>query len=96
MCTIQPIRCYPPRTEALREVFAHAVLGKHHHILQYYSAWAEDKHMIIQNEYCNGGSLSDLINQYRSSGRTVHERDLKQIMVQVAKVSYHYCILFLS
>ena len=38
----------PPRTSALREVYAHAVLGKHQHILQYYSAWAEDKHMIIQ------------------------------------------------
>ena len=42
--------------------------------------------MIIQNEYCNGGSLSDMINQYSSSGNTVHERDLKQILVQVAKV----------
>ena len=42
--------------------------------------------MIIQNEYCNGGSLSDMINQYSSSGNIVHERDLKQILVQVAKV----------
>lgn len=72
-------------TAALREVYAHAVLGKHHHILQYYSAWAEDKHMIIQNEYCNGGSLSDMITQYSSNGKMVPERDLKQIMVQVAK-----------
>ena len=44
--------------------------------------------MIIQNEYCNGGSLSDMINQYSSSGNTVHERDLKQILVQVAKVGF--------
>lgn len=46
---------------ALNEVYAHAVLGKHQHVVRYYSAWAEDNHMIIQNEYCNGGSLADKI-----------------------------------
>ncbi|XP_050316165.1 wee1-like protein kinase isoform X2 [Anthonomus grandis grandis] len=48
---------------ALNEVYAHAVLGKHQHVVRYYSAWAEDNHMIIQNEYCNGGSLADKISQ---------------------------------
>lgn len=33
---------------------AHAVLGAHPHLVRYYSAWAENNHMIIQNEYCNG------------------------------------------
>ncbi|CAG9830932.1 unnamed protein product [Diabrotica balteata] len=46
---------------ALNEVYAHAVLGKHQHVVRYYSAWAEDNHMIIQNEYCNGGSLAEKI-----------------------------------
>ena len=38
----------------MREVYAHAVLGKNPHVVRYYSAWAEDGHMMIQNEYCEG------------------------------------------
>ena len=42
---------------ALREVWAHAVLGHHQHVVRYYSAWAENNHMLIQNEFCEGGNL---------------------------------------
>lgn len=38
----------------MREVYAHAVLGKNPHVVRYYSAWAEEGHMLIQNEYCEG------------------------------------------
>lgn len=47
----------------MNEVYAHAVLGIHQHVVRYYSAWAEDDYMYIQNEYCNGGlSLSTKLN----------------------------------
>ncbi len=40
----------------MNEVYAHAVLGQHDQVVRYYSAWAENDHMYIQNEYCNGTS----------------------------------------
>ncbi|XP_068133954.1 wee1-like protein kinase 2 [Hyperolius riggenbachi] len=69
---------------ALREVYAHAVLGHHPHVVRYYSAWAEDDHMIIQNEYCNGGSLQDLVTENRKTNQLVTEMQLKEILLQVS------------
>lgn len=70
---------------ALNEVYAHAVLGHHPHVVRYYSAWAENDHMLIQNEYCNGGSLADVIEDNSQSGCTFTEKKLKQILLQVAE-----------
>ncbi|XP_022366135.1 wee1-like protein kinase 2 [Enhydra lutris kenyoni] len=69
---------------ALHEVYAHAVLGHHPHVVRYYSAWAEDDHMIIQNEYCNGGSLQTVISENTKSGNHFQEPKLKDILLQIS------------
>ncbi|XP_036399660.1 wee1-like protein kinase [Megalops cyprinoides] len=70
---------------ALREVYAHAVLGQHPHVVRYYSAWAEDDHMLIQNEYCNGGTLSDVITENYRTMRFLSELELKDLLLQVSR-----------
>ncbi|XP_066490549.1 wee1-like protein kinase 2 [Tiliqua scincoides] len=69
---------------ALREVYAHAVLGHHPHVVRYYSAWAEDDHMIIQNEHCNGGSLQDVLSENSKTASYFKESELKEILLQVS------------
>ncbi|XP_057313912.1 wee1-like protein kinase 2 [Hydractinia symbiolongicarpus] len=70
---------------ALREVWAHAVLGHHQHVVRYYSAWAEDCHMLIQNEYCDGGNLSETITKNRMNNLVMKIEDLKQLLLQLCK-----------
>ncbi|KAM6937904.1 wee1-like protein kinase [Xenentodon cancila] len=70
---------------ALREVYAHAVLGQHPHVVRYYSAWAEDDHMLIQNEYCNGGTLSDVVAENYRRLNYLSELELKDLLLQVAR-----------
>ena len=70
---------------ALNEVYAHAVLGKHAQVVRYYSAWAENDHMYIQNEYCNGGCLSDAIAENASQGIHFSEPEVRQLLLQLSQ-----------
>ena len=83
--SIKPVAGSASEKSALNEVYAHAVLGKHQHVVRYYSAWAEDNHMIIQNEYCNGGSLADAIAKLKKEDKRFTEAELRQLLLHVAE-----------
>ncbi|XP_008565182.1 PREDICTED: wee1-like protein kinase 2 [Galeopterus variegatus] len=80
----KPFAALSNENVALHEVYAHAVLGHHPHVVRYYSAWAEDDYMIIQNEYCNGGSLQAAISENIKSGNHFQEPKLKDILLQIS------------
>ena len=69
--------------EAMKEVFAHAVLKKHKNVVSYYSSWAEDGRVFIQNEYCNGGTLGMQIRQKKALGEKFSEAELAKVLVDV-------------
>jgi len=69
----------------MNEVFAHAAMMKHKHVVRYYTSWVEGGQVYIQNEFCDGGSLAEKIKQLRSSGERLTEDQLKQILVDVLK-----------
>jgi len=69
----------------MNEVFAYSVLGRHPHIVHYFSSWVEDDRVYIQTEYCNGGSLSSVLAECRSDGRRhLSETELKQLTVHIS------------
>ncbi|XP_004677149.1 PREDICTED: wee1-like protein kinase 2 [Condylura cristata] len=82
--SMEPFAGLSTENLALHEVYAHAVLGHHPHVVRYYSAWAEDDHMIIQNEYCNGGSLQAAISENTKTGNHFQEPKLKDILLQTS------------
>lgn len=64
----------------LGEVVAHAKLRNPNHIVRYFSAWEEDGHMLIQNEYCDRGSLADMLADNQRCGRSFPEDQLITIL----------------
>ena len=40
----------------------------------------------IQNEFCEGGSLTEKINEFRETGQKFSEQELKKIIIHVCKV----------
>nr|CAD7395335.1 unnamed protein product [Timema cristinae] len=69
----------------LNEIFAHSILGKHPNILRYHAAWTENKLIYIQNEFCVGGSLKDLIIKRKSKEKNFSQEELYAILVHVSK-----------
>lgn len=83
--SLKPVAGSIDEQNAMREVYAHAVLGKNPHVVRYYSAWAEDGHMLIQNEYCEGGSMADVIERNAKQNEAMAEGELKQLLIQIAE-----------
>ena len=81
----RPIAGSALEISAWKEVCAHAVLVKHKYIVQYYSAWAEADRMLIQNEYCNGGSLAEHIEINKYNNKIMSETDLKVLLLHTVK-----------
>ncbi|CAB3233594.1 unnamed protein product [Arctia plantaginis] len=77
--SLRPVAGSYAERAALTEVYAHAALGKHPHVVRYYSAWAEDDHMIIQNEYCDGGSL-----QQKMEDGPLQESEILLLLAHIA------------
>jgi len=87
--SLMPVAGSPNERSALNEVWAHAVLGQHPHVVRYYSAWAENGHMIIQNEFCNAGTMEELIRTNQQNNIAVSEQQLKATLLQIAE-GLHY------
>ena len=70
---------------ALNEVFAHAAMMKDKHVVRYFNSWVEAGHLYIQNEYCEGGSLDQKINECRSGNMKFAEIELKKLLVHLGR-----------
>ena len=69
----------------LKEVSAHAKLNSSKHVVRYFNSWVEEGHVYIQNEFCNGGSFTEMINKRRKSGEHFSEDELKTVFTHSLK-----------
>jgi len=70
---------------AMNEVFAHAALMKHKHVVRYFNSWVERGQIYIQNEFCDGGSLEQKIEDARVSGQVFSEDELHRLLLHIGK-----------
>jgi len=70
---------------AMNEVFAHAALLKHKHVVRYFNSWVERGQIYIQNEFCEGGSLDQKIEGCRVFEDPFSEEELRRLLLQVGK-----------
>jgi serine/threonine protein kinase len=75
---------YLPSDRCLREIRAVAALPRHDNIVAQYRAWQESGHFYIQMDYCEGGSLHQLIVQASKSGRTLDYDQIVKVALDVA------------
>ena len=79
----------------MNEVYAHAVLGKHPHVVRYYSAWAENDHMFIQNEFCEGKYVCEFGDLELNAWRKVINNiwvATQQTEPYIGKITIEFCI----
>jgi len=70
---------------AMNEIFAHASIMKHKHVVRYFNSWIERGQIYIQNEFCDGGSLEQLMEECRSLNNWFSEEELHRILLHIAK-----------
>ncbi|CAF3716584.1 unnamed protein product [Rotaria sordida] len=81
----QPVLGTSYEQMAWRETCAHAILISHENLVRYHSAWIEpDGRFFVQLEYCNGGSLGDILEKNRRNHMFINEQQLKQILHQIS------------
>jgi wee1-like protein kinase len=70
---------------AWREICAHAVLISHENLVRYHSAWIElDERFFVQLEYCNNGSLEDILEKNRRNHIFTSVQQSKDILHQIS------------
>ena len=61
------------------------MLISHENLVRYHSAWIEpDGRFFVQLEYCNGGSLDDILEKNRRNHVSTSEEHLKNILHQIS------------
>ena len=68
--------------ESLRKEIAILKQCKCPHIVRYFGSYLKDDHLWLVLEYCNAGSVSDLI---KSTGRTLTEIEISSVLQAVLK-----------